>query len=207
MGLLTFLYRIPHRRVRALIRRIVTLLDGGVLYSSTLREIFLKYHGVQIGYGTYGGCFVLGNTRPNIEIGRYCSIAPRVDFLRANHPLENPTMHPIGHCVEFNPSLKKDRFNWSNLKIGNDVWIGQNTVILPSCRNIGNGAVIGAGSIVTKDVPAYSVVAGNPAKTIRMRFDLETCNRLESSKWWELDRNELIERLDSLFTITGCSRD
>ena len=207
MSLLMFLYRIPDRRVRALIRRIVTILDGGFLYSRTLREIYLKYHGVQIGYGTYGGCFALGNIRPNIEIGRYCSIAPRVDFLRANHPLDDPTMHPIAHRVDFNPSLKRDRFNWTKLKIGNDVWIGQNAVVLPSCRNIGNGAVIGAGSIVTKDVPAYTVVAGNPARTIKMRFDLETRHRLEDSNWWELDQNELIERLDSLFTITGCKSD
>ena len=76
-------------------------------------------------------------------------------------------------------------------EIGNDVWVGHNVVILPGCKKVGNGAVIGAGSIVTHDVPPYSIVAGNPAKVINMRFNDETIERLESSKWWEMSANEL----------------
>ena len=76
-------------------------------------------------------------------------------------------------------------------EIGNDVWVGHNVVILPGCKKVGNGAVIGAGSIVTHDVPPYSIVAGNPAKVINMRFNDETIERLESSMWWEMSANEL----------------
>ena len=68
-------------------------------------------------------------------------------------------------------------------KIGNDVWIGRSAIVL-SGVNIGNGAVIGAGSVVTKDVPDYAIVAGNPAKLIRYRFDEHTIQELQSLKWW-----------------------
>ena len=78
------------------------------------------------------------------------------------------------------------------LDIGNDVWIGSNVVILSNCHQIGNGAIIGAGCIVTKDVPPFAIVAGNPGKIIRYRFDSKTCERLEESKWWDLEPKELM---------------
>lgn len=74
-------------------------------------------------------------------------------------------------------------------------------VILPGCSNIGNGAVIGAGSIVTKDVPAYSIVVGNPAKVIRMRFKEEIIEKLEVTQWWLWDKETLIKNIDKLERI------
>ena len=70
------------------------------------------------------------------------------------------------------------------LNIGSDVWIGANAIITPSCKKIGNGSVIGAGSIVTKDVPDYAIVAGNPAKIIRYRFDATKISTMLTEKWW-----------------------
>lgn len=87
------------------------------------------------------------------------------------------------------------------INIGNDVWIGQNVVVLPTCIFIGNGAVIGAGSIVTKDVPAYSIVVGNPAKVIRMRFKEEIIEKLEVTQWWLWDKETLIKNIDKLERI------
>lgn len=79
------------------------------------------------------------------------------------------------------------------LYIGNDVWIGHGVTIVSSCERIGNGAVIGAGSVVTRNVPPYSVVVGVPAKVIKYRFDEEIIDALENSKWWELSPNELFK--------------
>ena len=78
------------------------------------------------------------------------------------------------------------------MKIGNDVWIGSEVVILAKCHHIGNGAVVGAGSIVTCDIPAYAIVVGNPAKVIKYRFDSDTCELLEKSKWWDLGPKDIM---------------
>ncbi|MCL4136297.1 UNVERIFIED_CONTAM: hypothetical protein GTU68_032911 [Idotea baltica] len=76
------------------------------------------------------------------------------------------------------------------VNIGNDVWIGERALISQGV-NIGDGAVVGMGSIVTKDVPAYAVVAGTPAKVIRYRFDEDVILRLQTSKWWELPDSQI----------------
>jgi UDP-3-O-[3-hydroxymyristoyl] glucosamine N-acyltransferase len=70
------------------------------------------------------------------------------------------------------------------LVVEDDVWVGHNVVILPSCRRIGRGAVIAAGAIVTQDVPAYAIVAGIPARKLRDRFNPETVAAIEASGWW-----------------------
>lgn len=79
-----------------------------------------------------------------------------------------------------------------SLEIGHDCWIGSNVVITCGCQYIGNGAVIGAGSIVTHDVEPYSIVAGNPAKVIRMRFTDDEIKALEESKWFEFSPDILL---------------
>jgi len=199
---LVLLYGIVHSdRLRGLIRSLIVKHEGGILYSTTIRSIYKKYHDIDIGYGTYGGCFILSNIRPNIRIGNYCSIATRIDLLRANHPITDFTTHPIAHRKMFNNKLQKDRFHWNELNIGNDVWIGQNVIVLPTCSFIGNGAVIGAGSIVTKDVPAYSIVVGNPARVIKKRFSNEIIKKLEETQWWNWDKESLIKNIEKLERI------
>lgn len=171
--------------------------EGGEAFSDHIRKIYREKYGIIVGYGTYGGCFNKYKIPTGTEFGNYCSIALGVTVFRANHPIKYFTTHPLF----YNPKLgyvKNDKLNRPRLKIGNDVWIGQNALILPSCNYIGNGAIIGAGSVVTKNVESYSIVAGNPAKLIKMRFNENTIQALEKSKWWTLSRNELIENL-SLF--------
>jgi carbonic anhydrase/acetyltransferase-like protein (isoleucine patch superfamily) len=91
--------------------------------------------------------------------------------------------------------------------IEDDVWIGHNAMILPGCRRIGRGAIIGAGAVVTRDVPRYTIVAGNPARPLRERFAPEMQDALERSRWWEMDLAELrqwIERdRDAVFHPTA----
>ena len=73
----------------------------------------------------------------------------------------------------------------NELFIGNDCWIGYGAIITSKCKKIGNGAVVAAGAIVTKDVPPYAIVAGSPARIIKYRFDEQIQKELEDSKWWE----------------------
>jgi hypothetical protein len=98
------------------------------------------------------------------------------------------------HAFFFNPALKKcDKYliDSNPLRIGNDVWIGEYAVILANVSEIGDGAVIGAGAIVNKNVPPYAVIVGNPARIVRFRFSKEIINELLASKWWEKDIEEL----------------
>jgi len=82
------------------------------------------------------------------------------------------------------------------LVVGNDVWIGQNALILPSVRKIGDGVVIGAGAVVTKDVPDFAIVAGNPASVLKYRFSKTTMDKIKKSAWWDSSIDELKKNLD-----------
>jgi virginiamycin A acetyltransferase len=175
--------------------------EGGYMYSETVRYIYEKKYNIKIGYGTYGGCFKAKNIPAGVVFGNYCSIAPDIRIFRANHPKTNFTSHPI----LYNPVagyVKQDRLHRPPLYIGHDVWIGEWAIILPNVNTIGNGAIIGAGTVVTKDVPPYTIVAGNPAKVIGKRFDEQTIEELERLQWWNLRKDELIINIEKYQSIT-----
>jgi acetyltransferase-like isoleucine patch superfamily enzyme len=136
------------------------------------------------------GCFDRWRVPPRTRIGRYCSFAKSVRLLNANHPFDAMSTHPFLYEAKFG-LVAEDRVNPPWLEIGDDVWIGHNAIITPGCKAIGRGAIIGAGAVVTRDVPAYAVMAGTPAKQVRMRFDADTIAALEASRWWDLDRAAL----------------
>ena len=98
------------------------------------------------------------------------------------------------HPYFYNPALgyKVKDVQRKGLVIGHGAWIGYNTIICPGCDSIGNGAVIGAGSILTHNVEPYSIVAGNPAKTIRMRFTEDSIKLIEELKWWDYSPKDLM---------------
>ena len=110
-------------------------------------------------------------------------------------PITRPDVSPL---IRFCTIPSWDMSKRPPLEIGHDVRIGANAIILPGVSRIGNGAVIGAGSVVTKDVGPYEIVAGNPARTIRKRFDERQITALENCRWWELDRHELADRIGEL---------
>ena len=143
--------------------------EGGQAFSTTLRNMYAKKYDIHIGYGTYGGCFDENNIPAGTCFGNYCSIAKGVKIFRANHPMDSFTMHPIFYNPEMG-YVKKDLLERPSLVVGHDVWIGSYSIILPSVKTIGNRAVIGAGSVVTKNVQPYTIVAGNPAVFIKFRF-------------------------------------
>lgn len=164
---------------------------GGEIRSYILREIYKRKYGIDAGYYTYG-CFTPGfNFGGNkVIIGRYCSIAQGVCFLGANHPIDQFSTS----AVFYNSALGLDvkDIKRYNLIIEDDVWIGLNATITCGCTRIGRGAIIGAGSVVTKDIEPYTIVAGNPARVIRKRFDDTRIRQLESSKWWEKSPSQLL---------------
>lgn len=190
-----FLYRCRSRRLRQAVLAAAARLEGGEFYSMTLREIFRRFHGVEIGLYSHGGCFVPGQFDRHTTIGRYCSIARSAMVLNRNHSMNTVSTH----AFFFNPSLgyvSHDREPYTPLAIGNDVWIGHNAVVMPSVKSIGHGAVIGAGAVVCKDVPPYAVVVGNPARVVRYRFAEPQIAQLLRSEWWNDDIAALTTRMD-----------
>lgn len=131
-----------------------------------------------------------------LRIGSFCSIACGAKFLftGANHALGSLSTYPFPiFFEEWGLDVKNIRQAWDNrgdIVIGNDVWIGYEAVIL-SGVTIGDGAVIGARAVVTKDVPPYTIVGGVPAKPIRRRFDDETAEKLRRISWWDWDEEKI----------------
>ena len=170
--------------------------QGGQKTSKKLREITLEKLGVDVGMYSYGSCFDKGfNIGGKVKIGRYCSFGPNVKYFGGNHPVDYVSMSPYFYQQSWADSvgnIKVEDIERNNLKVGDGCWIGCGAIILSKCHSIGNGSVIGAGSIVTKDVPPYSIVVGNPAKVIGYRFDEDTIKIIEESKWWEFKPEVLL---------------
>ena len=125
---------------------------------------------------------------PGTVIGKYCSIGAGVRIGADYHPTNYISTSPKLYQQDYkNGKL----VHFPHIEIGNDVWIGWNVLILKSCK-IGTGAVIGAGSVVTHDVPPYAVVAGNPARIIRYRYSESDIAKLLESEWWNYPHENLL---------------
>ena len=127
-------------------------------------------------------------------IGKFCQIAAGVEFVMngANHQMNAVTTYPFFtlNGWEMKPPAKEELPFKGDTVIGNDVWIGQNAVILPGVH-VGDGAIIGANSVVGSDVAPYTIVVGNPAKVLRKRFDDELIDLLLRFKWWDRSIEEI----------------
>ena len=139
-------------------------------------------------------------------IGKFCAIAKGIEFIMsgANHRIDSITTYPfniMGNGWEKSaPSLSDLKLKGDTI-IGNDVWIGQNVTILPAVH-IGDGAIIGANSVVAKNIPPYSVAVGNPCKVKRKRFDEDLIEYLLKIKWWDWDAEKIFKNMEAL-----CSGD
>ncbi len=145
-------------------------------------------HGWEIGDHSYGKPALIDPTpATKVKIGRFCSFAGGIRFGMSDHKTDLVTTYPFKALANFWPSVPnvQDHVSKGNIIIGNDVWIGSNAFIM-SGVTIGNGAVIAAESVVTKNIPAYAIAAGVPARIVKYRFDQKTIEALEDIRWWDL---------------------
>ena len=152
---------------------------------------------ISVGKGTYGEISVLSyNDISKLSIGNYCSIAPEVMFiLSADHYTDHISTFPFkGKCMH----AKSEGLSKGDISVGDDVWIGYRAIILSNV-NIGKGAVIAAGAVVTKDVPPYAIVGGMPAKIIRYRFPEKIRNQLLNLDLSKISENVICRNIEQMY--------
>jgi phosphonate metabolism protein (transferase hexapeptide repeat family) len=141
------------------------------------------------------GCMVA-----DAEIGKFCAIAAQVRIGAPNHPLDRPSQHRFTYCPEYyTADAQRDHTFFRQRRadrvvIGNDVWIGHAVIVMPGVK-VGDGAVLAAGAVVTRDVAPYTIVGGVPARQIRERFSRETAAQLSRIAWWNWPSETIWQRL------------
>jgi phosphonate metabolism protein (transferase hexapeptide repeat family) len=134
------------------------------------------------------------------DVGKFANIAAHVRVNPGFHPMERPTLHHFTYRRTMYGLAAEDDaafFEWrrrQRVRIGHDTWIGHGVVIMPGVC-IGNGAVVGSNSVVNRDVPAYAIAAGAPAKVLRPRFAKDIAQAIEATAWWDWPHEVLAERM------------
>lgn len=141
-------------------------------------------------------------SRDRLIIGKFCAIARGVTFIMndANHPMDGFSTYPFEIFGQDWQRIQEHRPTSApqpDTVIGHDVWLGYESVILPG-THIGSGAIIGAKAVVSRDVPAYAIVAGNPARIIRYRFAEEVIQALLAIAWWDWPRSKISRHLEAI---------
>lgn len=168
------------------------------LENQTMPMTFFPIGDVKIGKGTYGDLNIYKfNNISKIKIGCYCSIGQNTSFIiDADHPLHHISTYPYKTMLLH--TEKREAISKGDINIGDDVWIGFGSIIM-SGVTIGQGAVVAAGSIVTRDVPAYAIVGGVPAKLIKYRFDPDMIKELVKVDYSELTKEMVNDHIDNLY--------
>lgn len=156
-----------------------------------------KYKKFDIGEYTYGRPNVFGD-EATLKIGKFCSLAMNTTiYLGAEHQTKWVTTYPF--FAKFKEASGTSNTTKGNVVIGNDVWLADGVLVL-SGVSIGDGAVVAARSVVTKDVKPYEIVGGNPAKHIKYRFTEDQIDKLLKIKWWDWE----IDKIKSNFELILC---
>lgn len=190
----------------------ITLPDGTVYRDTVYLKNVIDHPRMEIGdysYYTHSGKpedtasilapFLGHGVRERLVIGKFVQIARGSYFITssANHPMEGFTTYPFR-------IFKPETFGYKDLPVkdtvvGHDVWIGQNAAIMPGVH-IGSGAIVAAASVVTREVPPYAVVGGNPAGIIRMRYGDDVIAQLLQLAWWDWSLEKIEANLEALTT-------
>jgi acetyltransferase-like isoleucine patch superfamily enzyme len=155
---------------------------------------------VTVGSHTYGfseKTFYQATGKEEIVIGKFCSIAEDVQFVSGEHDLARVSTFPLRHLLLLTP-VNTDPIYRGPIIVGNDVWIGRRSMILSNVK-IGDGAVIAAGSVVTRDVEPYTIVGGVPARAIRRRFTDSQIGELLEIRWWDWPEERIISRIELFY--------
>jgi len=175
--------------------------------SASLSKNVKLEKGVTLEYGSHVMAELIGRysyinkyclIEKNTTIGRFCSVAYNAKIGLGGHPTDWVSTHAFAYDPKYGFVKESRKFQPENKKqtvIGNDVWIGTNAIILQGVK-IGDGAIIGANSLVTTDVEPYAIMIGNPAKLHRYRFDEKTIKQLVELKWWDQSINEIKMNID-----------
>jgi acetyltransferase-like isoleucine patch superfamily enzyme len=159
------------------------------------------YRDYVIGEYTYGQPTVLYGRNEGggqLTIGKFCSIADGVVILLGgNHRADWVSTYPFGLITDEAKQIPGHPATKGDVNIGNDVWLGHQSLIL-SGVTISDGAVVAARAVVTKNVPPYAIVAGNPARIVRSRFSPETIERLLRIRWWDWDLAKINQQLPAM---------
>lgn len=140
------------------------------------------------------------------DIGKFCSIAAHTRINPGNHPMQRVTQHPLTYrrvMYGFGDVDDDAFFDWrraARVHVGHDVWLGHGAILLPGVR-VGTGAVVAAGAVVSRDVDPYTIVAGVPARPLRMRFPVAVAERVQAIAWWDWTRAELEQRIDDFLDL------
>lgn len=184
-------------QMRGILKRI-----RGIMRNKTKKTLHQRYPQYDIGFGSYGDLTIRSwGEDATVKIGAFCSFAHCQIYLGGEHRTDWVTTYPFSEFWESVKHIKGHPKTKGDVIIGNDVWIGNEAIVM-SGVNIGDGAVIGTRALVTKDVPAFSIVAGIPARVVRMRFDEKTISRLVALQWWNWDKAK-IERYLPLMLREG----
>lgn len=176
--------------LRKLVRRIRKLVG----LPQPPRFLQKEFPAHDIGAYSYGGLALRSfDQDTRVRVGKYCSIAADVQvILGGEHRIDWVSTYPFNVIRPQHRGIKGHPASKGNIEIGHDVWIGREAIIM-SGVTIGDGAVVAARSVVTRDVAPYAIAGGVPAKEIRMRFDAETRSRLQALRWWDWP-DERVER-------------
>ncbi|RAZ30718.1 CatB-related O-acetyltransferase [Microbacterium sp. SMR1] len=150
-------------------------------------------------YGTPDVRVFEGDNNTRLHIGRYCSISSDATFLLGGgHPTDRISTYPIRLRMLL-PGAGRDGFPSSrgDIIVEDGAWVGHEALIMSGVR-IGRGAVVGARAVVTRDVPPYTIVVGNPARVVRARIDEEAQTEAEASRWWEQPASEVAASVEKL---------
>lgn len=168
-----------------------------------LKEEIERY-GWSIGDHTYGAPLLLDYDYGALTIGRFCSIAPGTSFILGNHRTDLVSTYPFKVLSQFWPGAEhadSDHEDRGGIHVGSDVWFGAHCTVLTGAK-IGSGAVIAANSVVTKDVPPYAIVAGNPGRIVRYRCSESQIQDLLDLAWWDWPDEKIKSEVPFLTTLS-----